>query len=108
MIVKSKNSKFDVKLCDTMPCHYVGLMFNIPKNDGLLFKFKKEKFVSLHMLFVFITIDIIYLDKEKQIIKILKRVKPFTPFIKSVKCKYILELKNAKTLRLNDKLSFKD
>jgi len=85
----------------------MGLMFRFPKDDGLAFIFNKEAPISLHMFFVFFTIDIIYLNKNKKVIKILKNAKPFTPYIKSVNCKYILELKDSKNLQLNDKIIFK-
>lgn len=106
MLIKSKKDKFNITLCKTILSHFIGLMFALPKNDGLLFEFKKEKSVALHMLFVFITIDIVYINKDKKVVKILKRVKPFTPYIKPIKCKYILEVKNAKNLQLNDKINF--
>lgn len=106
MIIKSKNNKFNVKICKSMLSHLRGLMFRFPRNDGLLFVFNKEKPIALHMFFVFFTIDIVYLNKNKKVIKILKKVKPFTPYIKAVKCEYILELKGAKNLQINDKISF--
>ena len=106
MLIKSRKEIFDVDLCNNFFKHSLGLMFRFPKNDGLLFEFNKEKFISLHMLFVFLNIDIVYLDKNKKIVKILKDVKPFTPFIRPVKCKYILELKSCKNLKLNNKLKF--
>lgn len=106
MIIKFKNGIFNVSLCNTYLSHLTGLMFKFPKNDGLLFIFKKEEFISLHMLFVFLIIDIIYLNEDKKVIKILKRAKPFTLFIKPIKCKYILELRSCKNLELNDKIQF--
>ncbi|MBS3152764.1 DUF192 domain-containing protein [Candidatus Woesearchaeota archaeon] len=106
MLIKSKKDTFNLDLCKTPFKQFLGLMFRFPKNDGLLFEFKKEEPVSLHMLFVFIKIDIVYLDKDKKTIKILKRVKPFTPYIKATKCKYILELKDSKNLYIGEKLNF--
>lgn len=105
MIIKTKNKKFNVTRCSTRLSQIRGFMFNFPKNDGLLFEFKKEIFVSLHMLFVFFPIDIVYLNQNKTIIKILKNVKPFISFIKPVRCKYILELKNSKNLKIGEILT---
>ena len=85
----------------------LGLMFKFPKNDGLLFIFRKEVFVSLHTFFVFFPIDVVYLNQEKKVIKIRKKLIPFTLFIPPVKCKYILELKDCKSIKLNDKIKFK-
>lgn len=107
MIIKSKEETFNVDVCSSFISHLIGFMFRFPKNDGLLFIFNKEKFITLHTFFVFRKLDIIYLNKNKKIIKILKNVFPFTFYIPPVKCKYILELKDLKTLQLNDKISFK-
>ena len=107
MLVKSRYNSFNVTPCTSLLKQFLGLMFRFPKNNGLLFEFKKEMPVSLHMLFVFITIDIVYLNKNKKIIKILKKVRPFTLYIKEIKCKYILELKDCKSIKLNDKIKFK-
>lgn len=106
MLIRSKKEKFNVTLCNTLLSQFLGLMFRFPKNDGLLFDFKKEQFISLHMFFVFFPIDIVYLNNNKEIIKIIKKVRPFTPYIPSIKCRYIIELKDSKNLQQNDKLSF--
>ena len=106
MLIKINKEVFDVSVADSLFSHLRGLMFSFPKNDGLLFKFNKEVFVSLHMFFVFFHIDIIYINEKFKIIKIKKRVFPFTPFISPIKCKYILELKDYKNIRLNDKVKF--
>ena len=104
MLVKVNKEVFDVSICDNLFSRLRGLMFSFPKNDGLLFKFNKEVFVSLHMFFVFFPIDIVYINKNKIVIKIKKRVLPFVPFIAPVKCKYILELKNCKNIKIGDKV----
>lgn len=104
MILKYKKEVFHIDVCSNTLSHLRGFMFRFTKNDGLLFIFNKEKFIALHTLFVFQKLDIIYLNREKKIIKILKNVLPFTLFIPPVKCKYILELKNSKNLKLNEKL----
>ncbi len=68
MIIKSKKRTFNVTHCTSTLSHFSGLMFKVPKNDGLLFEFKKEAPISLHMLFVFITIDIVYINQNKEVI----------------------------------------
>ena len=44
----------------------VGFMFSEPKT-ALVMAFEKEKNISLHMFFVFGTIDVLFLDREKRI-----------------------------------------
>ena len=99
MIIKYKKNKFNVKLCRTFASHARGLMFRFPKEDGLLFVFKKEKPVSLHTFFVFFPIDVVYINKNKKVIKIIKKVLPFTLYLRPIKCKYILELKDSKNIK---------
>ena len=106
MIVKSKKRTLRVTECKNLISQFLGLMFRNIKDDGLIFEFKKEIPVSLHMFFVFYKIDIVYLDKDKKVIKILKNIKPFTPYIPAVVCKYILELKSSKNISLSEKLKF--
>ena len=65
-------------------------MFSKKKN--LLFKFEKEKRVSLHMLFVFFPIWVVYLNEGKEVVYV-KKLLPFISCIKpKKKAKYILEL----------------
>jgi len=89
----------------------LGLMFSKKiKNRGLIFKFKKEKLHSIHMLFVFFPIDILFLDKNKKVIEIKENLKPFSFYCSKTKAKYFIELpkdtiKRTKT-KLNDKIDF--
>ena len=65
-------------------------MFSKKKN--LLFKFDKEKRISLHMLFVFFPIWAVYLNELKEVVYI-KKLIPFFSFVNpKKKAKYILEL----------------
>ena len=73
MLVKINKDVFDVSVADSLFSRLMGLMFSFPKNDGLLFKFDKEIYVSLHMFFVFFPIDIIYINEKFKVIKIKKR-----------------------------------
>ncbi len=67
-----------------------GLMFSKKKN--LIFVFEKEKRISLHMLFVFFPIDVLFLDKDKKIIEIKKDFKPFGFYKSKKKAKYVVEI----------------
>lgn len=106
MLIKSKTQSFKVKNCKSLFSKLRGFIFRFAfKKDGLLFAFKKETIVSITMLFVFRKLYIIYLNKNKKIIKI-DKVKPFKPLFFSPKCKYILELKEIKQLKKGDFLTF--
>lgn len=107
MEVVSKKDVFNVKVCKGFLSKSRGWMFRILLNyDGLLFDLKGERSYSLHMLFVFRKLDIVYIDSNKIVLKVLKNVKPFVPYIPAVKCNYILEVKDSKHLKKGDSVVF--
>lgn len=107
MIVKAKNLEFNVTECSSFFSQAIGLMFKRLTNDGLLFILDEDIRIDLHMLFVFYTIDIVFIDSSLKVIKVLRKVRPFRLFVKGVRCRYILELKDCKGLKVDDKVSFK-
>lgn len=58
----------------------IGLMFRkkLNKSEGMLFVFTNEWKTPFWMLFTFIPVDIIWIDKNKKIIDIAKNTTPFT------------------------------
>ncbi|MDP7180636.1 MAG: DUF192 domain-containing protein [Candidatus Woesearchaeota archaeon] len=110
---KTKNKILVNKLrfCNNFLNKSIGLIFHKKLIDkGLVFPYKKDKKVPLHMIFVFFPIDIIYLDKEKKVIEIKENFKPFTFYTPKNKSRYVLELpentiKKTKT-EIGDILSF--
>ncbi len=87
----------------------LGLMFAMnPKN--LVFYFKKEKIIPLHMFFVLFPIDVLFLDKNKKVVEIKENFRPFTCYTPRAKAKYVIELskgavKKSKT-EIGDIISF--
>lgn len=84
--------KYNLVFCDTFLSKFIGLMFS--KKRNLVFVLKKESLVNaiIHMFFVFYSIDVYWLDKDKNIIDFRKNVKPFTIAIPRKKAKYIIEI----------------
>jgi len=85
-----------------------GLMLSRQKN--LLFEADYEGILSssIHMLFVFYPLDIIWLNKSKKVVDI-QPAKPFQFLLMPKKpAKYILELKHGKgkLFRIGDRLKF--
>ena len=96
-----------MKLENIIPCTSLwskakGLMFS--KKKDLVFIFKNEQYVSLHMLFVFFPIWAIYLDKNKKV----TQIKHLRPFISTAngKAKYILELTKEPKFKVDDKVDW--
>ncbi len=49
---------------------------SLPENQGMLFLFKEEQFLAFWMKDTFIPLDLIFLNKDKQIVKIVKLAQP--------------------------------
>ncbi len=97
----------EVQECKNWFSIFRGLMFSKRKN--LLFVFDKERKVNIHMLFVFFSIDIYWLDEDFKIIDLKKKVKPFTFAGSDKNAKYVLEISNGNfDFKLGDKIKTKD
>ncbi len=89
----------------------IGLMFSKKiKDTGYIFRFNKEQNIPLHMFFVFYPIDVLWLNKDKEIIFLKENFKPFTTINPKIKAKYVIELpqgkiKKSKT-KIKDKIVF--
>jgi len=100
-----------VAYCKTVLSKTFGLMFKRKTDKALIFVFKKEKIINIHMFFVFFPIDVLWLDKNKKVIQLKEHLKPFR-YIKAKRpAKYIIEfpdstIRNSKTI-LGDTISFK-
>ena len=86
----------------------IGLMFSrkLKNNQCLVL----NNASSIHMLFVFQSIDVVWLDKNKIIIDKKENVKPFSFLIKPrIKSCYVIELPlgKAKLFKLGNKVDFK-
>ena len=110
-VTKNKILVNKTKLCKNFLNKSIGLILHKKlKDKGLIFIYKKEKKISLHMIFVFFPIDVLFLNKNKKVIDMKKNFKPFSFYIAKKKAKYILELpegtiKKTKT-EIGDKIKF--
>lgn len=91
----------------------LGLMFYPRKKFkfGLIFQREYESILgsSIHMLFVFYPINVIFLDSEKKVVDIKKSLKPFTFYAPKKKARYIIELPletDISFVKLDDKVSW--
>ena len=71
---------------------FIGLMFSRKKNRALIFKFSKEKIISLHMFFVFYPIDVVFLDKNQFVVDNEGYFMPFRLYKSKKKAMYAIEL----------------
>jgi len=91
-----------------------GLMFEKQElfDYALVFCLPREGIMpaSIHMLFVFFPIDIVFLDKNKKTVDIVRGIKPFTPnYAPKNPAKFFIELPEtmAKGIKLGDVLEWK-
>lgn len=89
----SNNARF----CSDALSKFLGLMFCAKEDKALIFEFNKEKIISLHMIFVFYPIDVIFLDKSRVVVDLKKDFKPFTFYASRKKAMYAIELPNGTT-----------
>lgn len=83
------------RLCKSVSSKARGLMFRnesyVCKN-ALLFDFDSPGRQSLHMFFVFYSIDVLFLDVDKRVIDEKQNFKPFTIYNSGKPSKYVIEL----------------
>ncbi|MBI4453565.1 DUF192 domain-containing protein [Candidatus Woesearchaeota archaeon] len=91
-ITKNKIIAEEYVLCDSFFSKLRGLMFS--KRKPLVFVFDDEQYINLHMWFVFFPIDVVLLDKDKKVVEIKEKFKPFTFFNSKNRAKFVLELHN--------------
>jgi uncharacterized membrane protein (UPF0127 family) len=98
------------RIADDVLSRFIGLMFSRNKNNALIFKFKEERIISLHMLFVFYPIDVLFLDKKKIVVDKKENFMPFTFYKSKTKAVYAVEIPNGTIKRtkteIGDKIRF--
>lgn len=92
-------------ICKSFYSQARGLMLR--KKQNLIMKFSIERKVSLHMFFVFYPIDVLILNKNKEIVEIKANFKPFTFWNSKEKGKYVVELAFPGEYRVGDRIELK-
>ena len=99
-----------VKVCDDILSKSIGLMFSLKQKNSLIFKFDEEQIISLHMLFVFYPIDVLFLNKNRIVVDKKENFRPFSFYSSKEKAMYVIELPNGvikKTkTEIGDKIRF--
>lgn len=108
------NITFDIELAETFEEQEKGLMFrkHMDENKGMLFVYDEDNFYSFWMKNTYIPLDIIYINKDKEIVDIKENAKPHS--LKSLKpydkCRYILEINGGLSdkygIKIGDKVNF--
>jgi len=105
--VLDKNIEYNVDCCFSFLSQLRGWMFRKTYNkDGLFFDFKRVKQVDLHTLFVYNKLDLVWLNPERRVVKILRNIEPFKFRIRGEEARFLLEIKDARDLNEGDILLF--
>ncbi len=100
MIIKN------AKICKNNFSKAIGLMFGRKRN--LVFVFDKEQIINLHNLFVFFPINLIFLDKDKNVIEIKRNFGPFCFYSSRNTAKYLIETPFDIDVKIGDKISWQN
>src|SRR3989338_3569800 len=80
------------RLCTSILSKATGLMVSLGISHALVFVFRDEQRVHLHMLFVFFPIDVILLDSKKRVVEVKENLKPFAFYSSRSKACYAIEV----------------
>ena len=109
--LENKNLVFEVDIADTITLREKGLMFRkkLDSNRGMLFIFPTEKNVEIWMKNTLLSLDIIFISKERLIVGLVKKALPLSSKIYSItkKSKYVLEVNGGIIDRYNINLGDK-
>ena len=97
-----------IKLCNSFFSRFKGLMISRKLKDNECLILKNAS--AIHMLFVFQSIDVVWLNENKIVIDKRENVRSFNFLVKpKVKADYVLELPlgKAKLFKLGNKIDFK-
>ena len=102
--INGKKTGLKVRMAKNPWQRLKGLMFEDQRkfNYALVFEFPKESRMgcSLHMIFVFFPIEVLFLDKNKKVVEKAKLL-PFTPnYTPKKAAKFVIEMPEGKTVKI--------
>ncbi|MEC3906984.1 DUF192 domain-containing protein [Tamlana sp. 2201CG12-4] len=112
----STQINLDIEIADTDFDIQTGLMYrnSMEQNQGMLFIFDDEKERFFYMKNTKFSLDLIYIDSNKNIVSFQKNAKPFdeTSLPSNVPAKYVLEINSGLVdlwgIKVEDSISFID
>jgi len=97
LLNKTNNRKIieRIRLADSYWKKLKGLMFSGKHDYALIFDFGGESRIkaSIHMLFVFHSIDLVYLSEGRKVVDLVEGIRPFTlNYTPKKNARYLIEL----------------
>lgn len=81
-----------------------GLMFSYREKFGFVFILDEPVVASIHMMFVFMPIDVIWCDEKKKVVALAEQVKPFGFASPKRNCSFIIEVPKGTIARTKTKI----
>jgi uncharacterized protein len=120
VITEINSRKYKMELANTNESRSKGLMFRekMDKDKGMLFIFERESIYPFWMKNTYIPLDMIWLNKNKEVVYIQKDVKPCKNSLEAIcksivptaKAMYVIELNTGQTdeldLKIGNKINF--
>ncbi|MDR1819165.1 MAG: DUF192 domain-containing protein [Methanobrevibacter sp.] len=111
---KTKNKKIsEVEIANSYLKRLKGLMFKKNITKGLILNIPKSRYSkrsSIHMFFMRISLDILFINEENKVYEMVA-LKPWKTYSPKKPAKYVVELKkdtiNTKNIEVNDEISIK-
>ncbi len=69
-----------------------GLMFHKKVTEAYIFPFRQERKIAIHMLCVFMPIDILFLNHQNKVVETAEAVKPFSFYLSKHNANTFIEL----------------
>ncbi len=86
----------EAQVASTPPQQAKGLMFrrHLPESEGMLFVYDREEELGFYMANCFISLDMIFMDRDRVVVGVIERAKPMDPTILSIgrPSQYVLEV----------------
>lgn len=99
IITNNKVLVYSIEISDTASERKNGLMHRkyMPYNSGMLFIFKKSKYIKVWMKNTYIVLDLIFIDANGIVNEIIRKAKPLSrQILSSIKpAKFLLEVPSA-------------
>lgn len=111
---RGEKASFEVEIADTPAKHAFGLKYrrDLRSDQGMLFIFAEEKVHTFWMKDTPLPLDMIFIDRDRRIVGIVRETRPFSTESRSVPARslYVLEVRGGisqkKGLGIGDTVSF--
>ena len=101
MFKRKREILSSVLLCDSFFLAARGLMFRRAQSALLVSSFAHR--FAIHMLFVFFSIDVFWLDSQRRVVAVKRSVRPFSLYHVSLRpAQYVLEVPSSQRVQIEE------